>query len=901
MSRLVALFNECLSLDPPTRTQRLAELDAHDPALALELRGLLDAHQSSLQFGASLWLSTATGQTGNAAAEANPELEPGTQLGRFRIEALVGKGGMGQVYRGVRADGTLDYAVAIKIARYAGRSAEAMLHEATLMERLRHPGIAQFYDILRLDDTHAAVVMEWVDGKTLDELMAEGDIAPERALQIAIDAAQALSYAHDRQVLHGDIKPSNVMIDTEGKVKLIDFGIGVLLRGADAAEPAIGHSPSFSAPETATIGELSTRSDLYCLGRLLLRMWVKSSAWSADNSQSHAEQLDQSLTRLASSTMFRRDDARAVIRKSCHWNEELRYRAAAELEQDLRSLLDSSQPRAAHWTILRRAAHRVSRYPLISSAAFLAAIAAVAFVATIVSQRSDLESKSRELERSIAEINKQKASAEASLEFILNALNAASTESSKPSEITVRDFADAAQRDLLSLKSADIDTAAAVAVSLAKIQHGLERYDEAIAISEQFLKKEVSASTQFALLQRQFEALLEQERLEQAQDLLQSDAWPETAADSWRLRQLRARLLRAQSKPAEAEALGKITLEQAPEGMSRAEQIQFFGDLATFAGDQGRLAEAMAFFERQRALIDAESEGTFIAGRNAHNRAIVHFWLSEFDEANVALEMASKIYHDRLDPNHSLHADLNAIKVQLLLAAGDFQAALELNQDSRETIIRQLGPNHHKVAASISGDGQILLRLGMLEASLEQFKIAEHMFEKLGDYRLGPTKLSICAVLGEQKKFAQAIEYCSEGLTLSLKTYDANAPDIGRIHGNLAQMHQALGQNDDALHHSESAMRVAKSAYPEDSINLAEARLRHATILDLTGRKAEAVVLSAQALSVLEKDFAQVPVVTRQVAATAMQGIDPAWLKTEAGSRFAPYLPAQDSAAKEAR
>jgi serine/threonine-protein kinase len=200
-------------------------------------------------------------------------LTPGTRLGPYEIVALVGAGGLGEVYRA--RDSRLDRDVAIKVLPAAVADDSDRLrrfeHEARAIASLNHPHICQLYDI-----GPGYLVLEYIHGEPL-----RGPVAAPEAVRQAIQIARALEAAHDRGILHRDLKPANVLITRDGTVKLLDFGVAKLLRpttddpddltrtAAHTIAGAIVGSPGYMSPEQAAGQPLDIRSDVFSFGIVL--------------------------------------------------------------------------------------------------------------------------------------------------------------------------------------------------------------------------------------------------------------------------------------------------------------------------------------------------------------------------------------------------------------------------------------------------------------------------------------------------------------------------------------------------------------------------------------------------------------------------------------------------------
>ena len=201
-------------------------------------------------------------------------------LGRYRIEAEIGRGAMGVVYRA--RDPQIDRLVAIKTISLAGQEPdderayrERFVQEARAAGRLSHPGIVAIFDAGEDPETHEAyLVMEHVAGNPLSRILAGGNrkLPLSDALRFAHEIAEALDYAHTQGVIHRDIKPANILITEDGHAKIADFGVARLNQAVITHNGQIFGSPAYMAPEQLSGGVADARSDLFSLGVVLYSM-----------------------------------------------------------------------------------------------------------------------------------------------------------------------------------------------------------------------------------------------------------------------------------------------------------------------------------------------------------------------------------------------------------------------------------------------------------------------------------------------------------------------------------------------------------------------------------------------------------------------------------------------------
>ena len=200
----------------------------------------------------------------------------------LRVEALLGRGGMGTVYRATHL--TLDRVVAVKVINtdVAANTdiTQRFAREARLMAKLRHPRAAMIYDSGTLPDGRLFIVMEFVEGITLAEVLKkEGRFPFQKAVDIAASICDVLSEAHSLGIIHRDLKPANIMLNNQG-VFVLDFGIAKMLNSDNAESMklsmtgggALIGTPYYMSPEQCLGEQVEARSDLYSLGALLFEM-----------------------------------------------------------------------------------------------------------------------------------------------------------------------------------------------------------------------------------------------------------------------------------------------------------------------------------------------------------------------------------------------------------------------------------------------------------------------------------------------------------------------------------------------------------------------------------------------------------------------------------------------------
>jgi hypothetical protein len=271
-------------------------------------------------------------------------------LGRYQIEAEIGRGAMGVVYRA--RDPKIDRLVAIKTISLAGQQPEdeqayreRFVQEARAAGRLSHPGIVAIFDAGEDSDTHEPyLVMEYVAGEPLSKILAgNGHKLPlSDALQFAHEIAEALDYAHSQGVIHRDIKPANILITDEGRAKIADFGVARLNQALVTHTGQIFGSPAYMAPEQLSGGAADARSDLFSLGVMLYSMITGFRPFQGNSAETVCFKVMN--TEPVPVTSFQHDvppELDAIMARAIAKDPVDRYQSGAEMAEDIQRFCDS--------------------------------------------------------------------------------------------------------------------------------------------------------------------------------------------------------------------------------------------------------------------------------------------------------------------------------------------------------------------------------------------------------------------------------------------------------------------------------------------------------------------------------------------------------------------------------
>ncbi len=354
--QLEELFDSALSLEPAAREKFLAELARSDPATQIELAALLQAHDAAGEFLSG----EAQGPRGVDAPETG-SLAPDTRLGAWRIVRFLSHGGMGEVYEAARADGQFEQRAALKLTRReATKLLERFSAERQMLARLDHPGIARLLDGGVADDGRPFAVMEFVEGRTIVEWCAYRKLTLRERLVLFLQVCDAVAHAHGHLIVHRDLKPSNVLVDSEGRVRLLDFGIAKPLDavwpgGAAATETAALMTPDYASPEQLAGEPITTATDVYGLGMLLFEMLTGRRPWQHDGrpiAKVLHDLLDTPAPRGSDiveangdapiQSRDLRGDLDAIVAKCLRRESSARYPTVVEVKRDISAALDGA-------------------------------------------------------------------------------------------------------------------------------------------------------------------------------------------------------------------------------------------------------------------------------------------------------------------------------------------------------------------------------------------------------------------------------------------------------------------------------------------------------------------------------------------------------------------------------
>lgn len=366
-SVIEGIFFQALEL-PAAERDNWVTATVADSHIAGEVLSLLRAHNA-------------------AEAAAAPK-----RIGPYRLERLVGRGGMGEVWLAARDDGQFEQRVAIKLVR-TGVGAGALLprfrQERQMLARLNHPNITRLLDGGISPDGRPYLVMEWVEGEPILEYADHHNLDIRARLELFRTLCEAVEYAHQNLTVHRDIKPANVLVTKEGVPKLLDFGIAKLLKGEwDEQTAGLTQAgvrlltPDYASPEQVQGLAVTTATDVYSLGIVLYVLLAGTKPYAfASDSPGEVERVISQVdpappSRVADPGKAKKleGDLDTIVLKALRKDPAQRYRSVEQLSADIQRHLDGLPIQARPQTLFYRTGRFLRRNRIFVAAAALVAL-----------------------------------------------------------------------------------------------------------------------------------------------------------------------------------------------------------------------------------------------------------------------------------------------------------------------------------------------------------------------------------------------------------------------------------------------------------------------------------------------------------------------------------------------
>jgi len=912
------LFEQVRDLPFERRHRRLVELGA-DPLVIAEVDALLAADAAT-----SAWIDAAV-ESGPGAA-ARTELGAGDLLGAWRLVREIGSGGMGAVYLAERADGHFDQHAAIKLIRGVPEAATFVhfARERQILATLQHPNIARLIDGGATPGNQPYLVMELVDGVPIDVHCRERGLGLVERLQLFRQVCAAVQFAHQRFIVHCDLKPSNVLVRADGTPVLLDFGIARALDHAPgSAERATSAwiTPRYASPEQLRGEAVTTSCDVFSLGLILFELLAGRRA-RLDADDHTITLLGRAAVRpsdLAGDMPWHqrlRGDLDAIVQRATAALPANRYASAAALADDIERHLVHRPvvARAPTWPyrsarLLRR------RWPAFAVAAGVLVLAGT-FMWRVVAERD--RALLAEHESAI-----QAATAERVSGFLISVFNVSNPKVSQQRSLSARDVLDqGATRiedelgDQPRVKARLLDVLGTAYRHIGEPRRAAELLQRAAdlyrdpAVGQPLAAAAVLSQLAVVMSNAKFAVADSEQAARESLRLREQHAPPDSPPIADALNTLGV-VLEAADRPDEAEPLllRALAIRRDAFGEQSLAVASTLHNLGLVAGSRNDHRGAIAWFEQSMAIkrdLVGERHPDYLISLDSHAKELGRSGQVEraIEQLKVNLALCIEVYGENNTHVATAHNELGSMlhdagrfadaasqyRAALAVAAsipdatdlaslfplnnlasayedmGDYAAAEPLFRQSLAMRRRVQGADDPPVLRAEYNLARLLIRAGRLE---ESRGLLDHVLARyrasLGSAHANTIKAELLDI--DWQLQARHIDAAEQALARLL-------PRIGAADGPLharatllaSRLAEARGDAATGLRSASEAWALARSAHGDQHPLVAEYGLAYARALDRAGRRDEAVAIVQPLSRMIADTFAAEAPVRRQLA-----------------------------------
>jgi serine/threonine protein kinase/tetratricopeptide (TPR) repeat protein len=838
--RAQRLFHAAAELPAAERDAYVAAHAGSDAALAREVRAMLRADVRAALVDAPL------ARIASAVLETTSAPLPSVAFGHYRAVRVLGEGGMGVVYLGVRAD--LGSAAAIKVLRDAWLSParrERFIAEQRTLAQLVHPAIAQLYDADALPDGTPWFALEYVDGAPITDYCRERGTTLEGRIELFAAACSAVQHAHSQAVIHRDLKPSNIFVTRAGAVKLLDFGIAKHLENlADPVDQTRTGlrlmTPAYAAPEQIRGERVGIHTDIYSLGVVLYELLTERTPFDLSGltpaeaasaiAEREPERPSHAVARARGRSAVRRvsgpsgiawADLDVLCLTAMHKDPARRYRTVDALMRDL-ARARASEPLEARPDT---AGYRASKFVRRNRTAVAAASAVLLVLAGLVTFYTLRLARARGAELAEA------ARAQRIQRFMLNLFEGGDPEAGPATDLRVVSLIERGALEAESLREEPL-----VQAELFATLGGLSRKLGDLQRAETLLVR--------ALARRR--------------ELL-GDSHPEVGASLVEL----ARLRSDQARYEEAEALAREAIARPPD--ARAE-----GDTQTPARlalghvlvERGAYADAARVLSEALAM-RAPDERTPEVADLARELANAHFYQGHWAEAQTLRERAlalarelyggshprvaeslidlgaihheqgryadaERLYREALAMNRTYYGDHHHVTASNLTVLGRslifeerYEEAEPLMREALAIQERSFGADHPRVADAVNEIGSLALMVGRWDDAERAFRRMVAIYRRVypeGHYLVGIAVSNVGSVYMRSERHVEGEPYFREALAIFLATLPPDHLNVGIARIKLGRTLLRQGRAEEAVRETRAGHDIlAKQQEPSVS------------------------------------------------------------------------------------
>ncbi|MFK7955579.1 MAG: tetratricopeptide repeat protein [Lysobacterales bacterium] len=832
--QLDTLFRQALELAPDRREAFIDEQCADDPDSANRLRDMLRAdHNSHSQFDV---LNAAISQQRN---DLQQRPQPDC-IGPYQVVRELGQGGMGTVYLASRPRDGFDQQVAVKLLHATGAPPvlrERFRLEQEVLAKLRHNAIAGLIDAGTTDLGEPYVVMEYVQGENLTDFARSQSMSLKARLGLFLQLTGAISYAHSNLVVHRDIKPDNVLVDPQGMVKLLDFGIAKLLPGDGEASQlgtltrAGAMTPPYASPEQVRGQPITIASDIYSLGVVLYELLSGQLPYQVDASASTLElerQIcdtnpappSQRLTESVSAVYGQRHlrgDLNNIVAKAMQKEPSRRYSSAAQLAEDIQRFLDGQPVSAQKDSFTYRTRKLIARNPLGAVASGILLLSIVAF--TAITWRQSLEI---EKQRDSAQLEAAAASQVA--DFMVGLFEVSDPRAGDMPKLSARDLLDRAAADIDSdITDAPLQRARLMHVlglaytNLGDYAGGQKLLNQALGLRREFLgnnSQQVAESlNRIGNFHREYGEL----------------------------------------KAAEAALREALEIRQRITAGPDEGLADSYNNFGLFLREMGNYPDALEMLNRSNEMHQALSgPDSAQLGAPLHNLAQAADALGQYDKAKTLLRRALDIKRRHGKQQQATYANSLAVLAAIELKLGEYESSLKNRSESLATRRAVYSEAHPSLVAGLTGMAATHIRVGQLdiaEGLLDEAEVAAVMVNGPDGTQMARVLTQRGALSMARKRHRAAVAALAQALSIREQKLRPNHPSVASSQLALGKALMAMDELEQAQPLIQAALDQRARTLPENHPHVISASAALAQLANAQGDIETALMLGQRILA----------------------------------------------------
>ncbi len=823
--RLSPLLDVLLELGAEARAVQLQLLRAQEPELADELVRLLALEDTRDDFLTQPLLDK----------PGQPQV--GTLLGPYRLEVILGEGGMGMVWLASRADGLYERKVALKLLRPGLADPNLRLRfsrEREILARLAHPNIARLLDAGIGSEGQPYLALEYVDGISVTEYCQSHGLPVETRLKLFLQVCEAVSHAHANLIVHRDLKPSNILVTATGEARLLDFGIAKLL---DDAEPAALHPRTevrsftlhYAAPEQVRGEPVTTMTDVYSLGVVLYELlagtkpyrlrrqtdaeWEQAilaveplkpsvaSQRSTDGSRDHSTEARRQARRLSG-------DLDNIVLKALAKQPEQRYASVEALSLDLQHHLHGRpvQARAQSWGYRLRKYIGRHRWA-IAMGVLVTLLLLVALAISVWQGRQALRETAR---------------AQAMQDFVIGLFHNAGVAQLGNIFDARKLLLAGERRGARELSDQPLAQAELMGV-IARLRLGLGDYQEALELLQR--QRDLLAKVEQVPIGLQLEAVTQRGRtlrlLDRGQQCLQVMAPAEGLLSRLPPRHAsqeaeflsefgRCRRLLGEHQAADQLFERALALRRAFNDQGGVAESLF--DRALISNDLGRSDEALAGYDKALAhLHQYVGTSNALAAEIQISRGVLWRARGETEKASAIVRQALQIAAEVHGEQHPVTLGIRRQRIALLVDQEHYREAEAQIGPLYAMTLQALGPHHRDTGLARNTRGIIAYQRGHSQAAIDEVAQAIRIWRgAAGSQMLQGGLFNYGMVLHAAGREDQALTALLEARALRVKQYGASDDSVGDTDRLIGEVLASQGRLELATPYLDRAVKLTR-------------------------------------------------------------------------------------------